>query len=322
MAAGATIHPEKLLRELDQVWVSLGKNTENNGAVLRACAMTLIALVEDDAGATDVSETLGELMHDHPSRAIVVRVRAAGDLEARVFAQCWMPFGRRQQICCEQIEISSSRDSLADVPAVLRGLLVPDLPVVVWVRHPDLLRHAAVAPFLDLAHKVIVESRGFADWKWLLAKLRELDAAGKHVADLAWTRITRWRELIAQVFADPAQAQLLRTADSVLIRHSSPEPGPAAMYLAKWIEQCLRRPVTTRFEQAGETKTWQIQEVILSDGGKPLAIRRLERHVVEITAGSLTGCTVFRQLKEAELMREDLSVAARDLVFERVLAAV
>ena len=59
-------------------------------------------------------------MHEHPSRAIVVRVRQCAErvLEARVFAQCWMPFGGRQQICCEQVEITASPESLADVATV------------------------------------------------------------------------------------------------------------------------------------------------------------------------------------------------------------
>ena len=78
-------------------------------------------------------ETLALLMREHPSRAVVVRVRDvdAPELEAKVLAQCWMPFGQRRQICCEQIEISTSNASLVDVPAVQsKGLfvLVHELP--------------------------------------------------------------------------------------------------------------------------------------------------------------------------------------------------
>ena len=40
-------------------------------------------------------------------------------MEARVFAQCWMPFGKRQQICCEQIEITASETSLADAASLI-----------------------------------------------------------------------------------------------------------------------------------------------------------------------------------------------------------
>ena len=43
--------------------------------------------------------------------------RPSAALAARVFAQCWMPFGHRQQICCEQIEITASDASLPDLAA-------------------------------------------------------------------------------------------------------------------------------------------------------------------------------------------------------------
>ena len=76
--------------------------------------MTLIVVVEEERDAQAIGETLASLMHEHPSRAIVLRVRSGEEpsLSARVFAQCWMPFGSRQQICCEQVEIISSLGEL------------------------------------------------------------------------------------------------------------------------------------------------------------------------------------------------------------------
>ena len=64
-------------------------------------------------GAATGWEQLASLMRDHPSRAIVIRIvdEPKPELEARVLAQCWMPQGQRRQICCEQIEISSSNVS-------------------------------------------------------------------------------------------------------------------------------------------------------------------------------------------------------------------
>src|SRR5207248_1793735 len=103
--------------------------------VLRACAMTLIVALRDDSDSVlHVGETIAALMHEHPSRAIVIRVQpgTAGTLDARVLAQCWMPFGRRQQICCEQIELTCTLATLEDLPPVIRGLVVPDLPVVLY----------------------------------------------------------------------------------------------------------------------------------------------------------------------------------------------
>src|SRR5437016_137638 len=144
---GATIQPDRILQELSELWVSLGKPSDGESTgVLRACAMTLVVVAEAQEDAAEVGETLALLMRDHPSRAVVVRVRDSqeAELEARVFAQCWKPFGQRRQICCEQIEISTSNSSLADVPAVVLPLVVADLPVILWFRPPRLLASPAL----------------------------------------------------------------------------------------------------------------------------------------------------------------------------------
>lgn len=317
----ATARAEDLLRELDQVWGTLGKQQSETGGVLRACAMTLVALVEDNANQIDVGETLAQLMHDHPSRAIVVRVgkENGSRLEGRAFAECWMPFGRRQQICCEQIEIQASLSSLGNVPAVLRGLLVPDLPVVLWVRSPNLLRQASVQEFIELAHKVIIESRAFDDWRWLMDQVKSLASQKKAAADLAWTRITRWRELISQVFEDPQFAAKAKSITHAVIRHSSPEPGPAATYLSEWLKQSIGDSCTVSFEASQVTKFWQIQQVELQGEGIHVSIQRTDKSVVDVQVNSLQTCSVFPTLKESDLLREELSIPCVDPVFEKVL---
>jgi hypothetical protein len=154
----AAVRPERILKDLRNLWVDLGKN--DPAGVLRACAMTLIVLVEEERDAQAIGETLACLMHEHPSRAIVLRVRSGDEesLSARVFAQCWTPFGGRQQICCEQVEIISSLRSFTDVTSVLRALVVPDLPVVLYCPSEGLWPLPEFAALLPLASKLIINS--------------------------------------------------------------------------------------------------------------------------------------------------------------------
>ena len=173
----ATIQPERILHELSELWVSLGKqNGHDSTGVLRACAMTLVVVADAQEDAASVGETLALLMREHPSRAVVVRVRDSvePELEARVFAQCWMPFGQRRQICCEQIEISTSNSSLADVPAVVLPLVVADLPVILWFRPPRLLASPALQGLARIATKTIIDSTIFADARTALERLSQI----------------------------------------------------------------------------------------------------------------------------------------------------
>src|SRR5271170_8080382 len=98
-AINTMIEPEKILKDLRNLWSDLGRDAEVAGGVLRACGMTLVVAAEDDSDMDSLRHTLGVLMHNHPARAIVLRFRDQPGLEAKVFSQCWMPFGKHQQIC-------------------------------------------------------------------------------------------------------------------------------------------------------------------------------------------------------------------------------
>ena len=171
-----SIQPERVLRELGDLWVSLGKQAgdPDSGGVLRACAMTLVVLLDAGEDPQAVGETLALLMKEHPSRAIVVRVSAgAASLEARVYAQCWMPFGSRQQICCEQVEIVTPESELAEIPAAILPLAVADLPVILWNRIPGRLAGRAAGEFSRIATKTIVDSAAYADSGAALGAIRD-----------------------------------------------------------------------------------------------------------------------------------------------------
>ncbi|MDQ6701594.1 MAG: glucose-6-phosphate dehydrogenase assembly protein OpcA, partial [Acidobacteriota bacterium] len=197
-AATPTIHPETILRELSELWVSLAKQPGDGEAtgVLRACAMTLIAVVDESEDPAGVSETLAELMHEHPSRAIVIRLSQSREpmLAARVLAQCWMPFGQRRQICCEQIEITASDASMPDLPGVIMPLTVPDLPVILWCRGSRVFELPDFPLLASVSQKVIVDSAAFPDSARIVREIAGFMHAGRLVADLAWARLTRWRE--------------------------------------------------------------------------------------------------------------------------------
>src|SRR5256885_2640746 len=111
------INPEKILRDLRELWAQLAKERGKAGGVLRACSMTLMVVAEpgDDVDAELARKTIGVLMHGHPSRAIVLTPREGGEFSGRGVAECWMPFGGQQQICSEGIEITAESEQTDEV---------------------------------------------------------------------------------------------------------------------------------------------------------------------------------------------------------------
>jgi glucose-6-phosphate dehydrogenase assembly protein OpcA len=314
------VGPEQILRELADLWVSLGK--EQSTGVLRACAMTLIVAVDSAADAAAASETLAELMHEHPSRSIVLKLeeRAAELLESRVFAQCWMPFGGRQQICCEQIEIAFSCDRLAGVTPIILGITVPDLPVVLWLRSGRLLDLEPFEDQLRLAGKLIIDSSSLGSPAAALPQVQALKNERRRVADLVWARLTRWRQLVANAFEQRNRREQLRHAERVIILHAEPQPPAAAYYLAAWLQSTvgqqwsrdvLFRPV----EGSGDC----IRGIEVTGQGWQASLHLADSSAIVDFDGTETRVSVA-SLSECDLMHEELGILERDIVFERSLA--
>src|SRR5664279_4920894 len=158
-----TVAPESILRELAALWTQQGQ--QGDAGVLRACSMTLIVIAEAADDAAALGETIAALMPEHPARTILIRLQGEGEraLSQRVYQQCWKPFGQRQQICCEQIEITASDAALADLPSVILPLGVPDLPTILWCRSPRLVQRPEFAEIARMATKVVVDSAADGD---------------------------------------------------------------------------------------------------------------------------------------------------------------
>jgi glucose-6-phosphate dehydrogenase assembly protein OpcA len=311
------VTPERILKELSELWTLLGKQ-EANG-VLRACAMTLIVAAGEDEDEAIVGEGLAGLMQEHPSRAIVLRVPRNEDapLSARVTPQCWMPFGRRQQICCEQIEIWAPQTVLEDVPRLVLGLMAPDLPVVLVCRSPRLFLMPAFAPMIRLAGKVIVDSRDH-DPSWnVLEELGKWNAEGGLVSDLAWTATTRWRESISHAFDDPGLQGKWNRIQQVSISLGPGSNIAEACYLAAWLESSLSSGIhlhLTHAPSSSDTLTVRL-------GGEDLQLRFVqgEGSCLRLAWDSVATSVSFAVLSDWDLLREELGILDRDGTFDRVL---
>ena len=310
------VKPDRLLHELAELWTTMGKPSTEADAdavesrgILRACSLTLIVITDERDDAMALAETLAHLMREHPCRAIVVRVSdAAETLSARVFAQCWKPFGQSIQICCEQVELTVSLGRIADIPSIVSPLAAPDLPRVVWFRSASVGQAADAGALLDLGDKLIFDSAlkgapAFAD-------LRSLAASNLIVGDLAWTRITKLRELIAQLL----DGHDLRQHSEVVIGYSGGDAGPEARYLQAWLRNVLQHAsVDLRrldAEGCGQMKSLRIE---------PDLDIRLQSNCAEYKSGILSQRANFADGSDFTLLSEELKIMQHDPVYERAL---
>ena len=313
----ATVAPDNILKELAALWTQEGK--QGDAGVLRACSMTLVVITEASDDAPALGETVAALMPEHPARSILILLRGEGEraLSQRGYQQCWKPFGQRQQICCEQIEITASDAALADLPSVILPLAVPDLPVILWCRSARLTGRPEFGEIARMATKVVVDSAAAADAAGAIRRMADAVRSGGILADLAWTRLTRWRETLARVFENRDTLARLGEVNRVQVRFG-PGYDTAAWYLAAWAANALASVgvvVTPVFERQEESLRLE-----LSGDTFHVNLSRQDDRLVTVV-NEQSNCTNLPRPTDYHLMREELGIVRRDAIFEGTLAS-
>jgi glucose-6-phosphate dehydrogenase assembly protein OpcA len=317
--SAAALDAERVLHELSDLWRGLGKDA--SGGVLRACAMTVLVLAEEEDDPQSLGATVAALMREHPSRAILLRRTGAGEPEARATVQCWLPFGGRTQICSEQIEILAPRGRVGEVLPVVFGTLVADLPVVIWATRLATAMASEIKPLLALAEKFVVDTSGVLEAGEALAALERLRGARRTVADLAWTRITRWREVVRSLFNTPSCRGRSAEIETTEVEWNGAGVPSVACYLAAWLSRCCPGTRTAFRRASAETEApeGRLRSLRLRGPDFDLRLERPAGPGVDIAAGELATRAIFLPHDPADLLREELSILGRDVEFEAVL---
>jgi hypothetical protein len=309
-----TVSPGTILHDLQKQWEALAAEEAKTGGVLRACAMTLIVAAHNESESYDARQTAGLLMRVHPSRAIIVHP-GKGEFDARVFAECWKPMGRAQQICSEGIEIIAGPGGFAEVARFLVPLRVPDLPVVLWCRGSAASEASGYHPLYPLADKIIFDTQNVTDADEALRRLRRLHAYGMRVADLHWTRLSGWREVISHLFDDGLRAADVRLGK---ITYGGDHISTCARYFEAWTRSSL--PLA-RINIEPEYGPPGLYSVTLTTPKGDVVVKRAGDQALVVEAPGLHYQTGLPSTAEASLMQQELGILGADAVYERVLNA-
>ncbi len=243
-----TVKVENLESELSALWHAAAKDSKPEHPVTRASVLTLLVYVESEAEGLETLNLVADIMHQNPCRAIVMvadRDAKPDSLVTSISARCRLAAGGGKQVCCEQIVVRAHGGSVDGLDSVVVPLTIPGLPVYLWWRAkrfdpPDFLRDV-----LRRTDRLVVDSSLFPDPDTGLRDLARQIAhfSGPHAiafTDLNWSRLTPWRETIAQAFSSPAEIPLLSRVTDIRIEwlaDAEQEGGRAAkaLLMASWL---------------------------------------------------------------------------------------
>lgn len=257
------------------------------GSPAMGMVMTLVIVAgEDDAAAA--MDAAREASHEHPARVIGVILgdrRGAGQVDAQV--------GTGFGWTGETAVIRLKGKVVGHPESVVLPLLLPDSPVAVWWP-ADPPSDPAADPLGRLAQRRITDA-GAATRGRTTAMATQCTSYVKGNTDMAWTRITPWRALLAAAL-DQRHLKVVRasvTAERV---------SPSADLLAAWLGDRLGVSVDRRSSKGPgitdvvmETKAGEIR-IHREDGAlamfstprrpdRPIALKR--RGIPELLAEEL-----------------------------------
>ena len=186
-------------------------------------------------------------------------------------------------------------------------LLLPDSPVVVWWPGQGPLVPAE-DPIGRLARRRLTDSERTASPVRWLRRLAPGYQPGD--TDLAWTRLTLWRALLA--------AALDQTSGEVVGGEVvADDTNPVAVLLKAWLECRLGVPVEFVDDDSGP----QVSCVTLHTDAGDIVIRRTDTMTCEFSVpGSSPRVVPIRRRTIPELLAEDLRRLDADEIYGETLA--
>ncbi|MFQ5656471.1 MAG: glucose-6-phosphate dehydrogenase assembly protein OpcA [Candidatus Methylomirabilales bacterium] len=350
-------------RDLRTLWEQMAEVTEaeHREPVMRACVLNLMVYAPGENAADQVSQIMADVTTEHPSRIFVILPNhdtPVAALNAWVTAQCHLAPGGRKQVCCEQIMITAEGGALHWLPSLVRPLLVPDLPVVLWWRDRPETAGRLFDELLETADRVIIDAGALHD---PLKELGGLTALIKQktrwaaFSDLSWARLTPWRGLVAGFFDVPDYRPYLTRFNRVEIECrmdcADHDVIPVqALLIVGWLASRLRwqlrsgigwidkrtcqlqmrvdeRPIVVQIKTAASTKE-SLNAIRLSAEGEPSARFMVSKsedglHLlsnIELAEKSVVG--KVRRLddhSQARLISRELEILDHDAVYEQAL---
>jgi glucose-6-phosphate dehydrogenase assembly protein OpcA len=276
---------------------------ETGGAVALGRVMTLV-LVTDDVDADEAIAAANDASREHPCRVIALarsnrRGTSRLDAQIRVGGDAG---------ASEVIVLRLYGPLVDHGDSVIVPLLLPDTPVVDWWpgSAPD---KPSKDPIGLMAQRRITDASSSRNPARTLAERAATYAPGD--TDLAWTRITRWRALLAAALDQPPYEPVTRATVS------GASDSPSTDLLAAWLGHRLRCEVVRKKTAPGTGMVG----VELERASGPVTLWRPDGDVATLTQpGQPERRIAMPRRSDVDCLLEELRRLDPDEIYAEALA--
>ncbi|ASR56734.1 glucose-6-phosphate dehydrogenase assembly protein OpcA [Cellulomonas sp. CW35] len=260
---------------------------DEGGAVALGRVLTLVV----DTGDHDPEHAIAaanDASREHPCRVILITSQRAGAAPSEVGLDAQIRLGGDAG-ASEVIILRPTGEVAEHLDTLVMPLLLPDAPIVAWWPYepPEV---PSEHPLGRMAQRRITDSVRSSDpGRWLRTLA---DSYREGDTDLAWTRATLWRGLIAATLEQPPFEPVRRAVVSGQTTHTSVD------MVAAWLAHALRCPVEVeRIDDAPAIIQVRLErasgDIVLDrPDGKTAALRQPEQpeHRIALPIRHLREC--------------------------------
>ncbi|ABS04389.1 glucose-6-phosphate dehydrogenase assembly protein OpcA [Kineococcus radiotolerans] len=276
---------------------------ETGGAVALGRVLTLV-VITDDAHAEDAISAANEASREHPCRVLVLargNKRGAARLDAQIRVG-------GDAGASEVVVLRAYGPLVEHAETTIVSLLLPDAPIVAYWPGvaPDDLR---TDPVGAIAQRRITDSAEARDPAKTLEIRRATYRAGD--TDLAWTRLTNWRALLAAALDQPPYEPVTS------ITVGGAPDSPSTELLAAWLAAKLKAPVVRARTKRGTG----VHSVRLERKSGAVELIRPDQNVATLTQpGQPDRRLTLARRPTKDCLSEELRRLDPDEVYGEVLA--
>lgn len=291
--------PHTTTSEINRALVRVRKE---GGVVTLGRVMTLV-IDATGADAEQAIETANVASREHPCRIIVIAPHHTGedslDAEIRVGGDAG---------ASEVVLLRPSGEQVKHGDTLVTPLLLPDAPIVAWWP-AGVPEDAASTGIGQMAARRITDTKGESDPGDTLRSLAAHYRPGD--TDLAWTRLTRWRALLASALEQITDQRVTKA------RIHGDTGSPSILLLGAWLQHSLG----CDFEATYDDRVQGLQSIVLETPSGEIGIARPDGHhatlsqpgqpdhVIALPARTLNDCLAeeLRRLDDDEVYGEVLA---------------
>jgi glucose-6-phosphate dehydrogenase assembly protein OpcA len=267
-----------------------------SGSPAMSMVMTLVVVVDED-GSDDAMQVARQASHEHPARVLGVILG-----ERRGHSQINAQVGTGAGWTGETALIRLNGEVVDHAESVVLPLLLPDSPVAIWWPC-DPPADPAEDALGRLAQRRITDAAAARRGKSKAIHLQCSSYAPGNT-DLAWTRITPWRALLAAALD---QQPLKVTGGSVTGERIS----PSAELLVAWLADRLKVPIDRKGSNGPG-----ITEVRLDTKEGPIVISRRDGRLATYSSPDRPDRPVALKRRQLpELLAEELRRLDEDEIY-------